>query len=309
MFDIKKKKILVTGGAGFLGSWVVRQLRKEGAKNIIIPRSSQFDLREKDICRKVLTGQNIVIHLAADVGGIGLNADHPGKLFYDNAVMGINMIDAAKACEVEKLLIIGTACSYAKYTPIPFREEDFWLGYPDEITGVYGMAKKMLLVQAQAYRKEFGLNTIYLILVNLYGPGDNFDPRWGHVIPSLIYRMVQAKKRRDKRFTVWGTGSATREFLYAQDAAGGIVSALKHYDAQEPVNLGSGREISVKDLVVILKKLLKYDGDIVWDSAKPDGQPRRCVDTAQAKNKFGFVASTPLEEGLHKTISWYMKNK
>lgn len=309
MIDFKSKRILVTGGGGFLGTWVVGQLKKEGVKYITIPKSSQTDLREKNNCFEIAKRQDIIVHLAADVGGIGLNEEHPGKLFYDNASMGINLLEAARINKAEKVIIIGTACSYAKYCPVPFREEDFWLGYPDEITGVYGMAKKMLLVQAQAYRKEYGLNSIYLILVNLYGPGDNFDPHYGHVIPSLIYRMVQAKIKRQKKFIVWGTGSATREFLYVEDAARGIVAAFKKYDGQDPVNLGTGREISIKDLVSMLKKLLKYEGEIVWDPDKPDGQPRRCVDTTGARDKFGFSAETSLENGLKKTIVWYMKNK
>lgn len=309
MVNIKKKNILVTGGAGFLGSWVVTRLKKGGVKKITIPRSHQFDLRKKAVCDRVVAHHDILIHLAADVGGIGLNEEHPGKLFYDNAAMGIHLLEAARKHHLEKVLIVGTACSYAKYTPIPFREEDFWLGFPDEITGVYGMAKKMLLVQAQAYRKEYGLNTIYLILVNLYGPDDNFDPRYGHVIPALIHRMLQAQKKKQKKFTVWGTGGATREFLYVKDAAEGIVSALKNYDGRDPINLGTGREISIKDLVLMLKKIIKYDGKIVWDPAKPDGQPRRCVDVTQAKMKFGFTATTSLEEGLKNTIEWYSKNR
>lgn len=308
MIDIKRKKILVTGGSGFLGSCVVGQLVREGAKNITIPRSFQFDLREKGVCRKLLKDQDIVIHLAADVGGIGLNVEHPGKLFYDNASMGINLLEAARVNKTQKVVIIGTACSYAKYSPIPFREEDFWLGYPDEITGVYGMAKKMLLVQSQAYKKEYGLNSIYLILVNLYGPGDNFDPRYGHVIPSLIHRMIEAKNKKHRKFIVWGTGSATREFLYVEDAARAIISALKNYNDTEPVNLGTGREISIKDLVLLLQKIIKYNGDIVWDPAKPDGAPRRCVDTTRAWKYFGFKASTSFSKGLEKTVKWYLEN-
>lgn len=309
MMDIKRKNILVTGGSGFLGSWVVEKLKKEGVKKITIPRSSKFDLREKNVCFDLVRGQDVIIHLAADVGGIGLNEEHPGKLFYDNASMGINLLEAARVQKVEKVVIIGTACSYAKYSPIPFREEDFWLGFPDEITGVYGMAKKMLLVQLQAYKKEYGLNSIYLILVNLYGPGDNFDPKYGHVIPSLINRMIEAKNKKQKKFSVWGTGSATREFLYAEDAARGIILALKNYNDTDPVNLGTGKEISIKDLVMLLSRIVKFDGEIVWDITKPDGQPRRCLDTTRAFENFGFRSSTSLEMGLKKTVDWYLRHK
>lgn len=291
-----------------MGSWVVEKLKKEGAKNITVPRAKEFDLREKKVCDRLAKNQEIIIHLAADVGGIGLNEEHPGKLFYDNASMGIHLLEAARKNNAEKFVIIGTACSYAKYTPVPFREEDFWLGYPDETTGVYGMAKKMLLVQAQAYKKEYGLNSIYLILVNLYGPRDNFDPRYGHVIPSLIYRMIQSKKNNEKNFSVWGSGSATREFLFVEDAARAIVSALKNYDSEQPVNIGTGEETSIRDLVLLLKKIIKYDGEIVWDPTKPDGAPRRCVDTSKAQKKFGFRTTTNLKKGLKKTINWYLNN-
>ncbi len=309
MLKIRNKRILVTGGAGFLGSSVVRQLQEEGAKYITVPRSNQFDLTRIEICKKIVRKQDILIHLAAYVGGIGLNRDHPGKLFFDNASMGINLLEAARMAQVEKVVIIGTACSYAKYCPVPFTEEDFWLGYPDEVTGVYGMAKKMLLVQAQAYRKEFSLNTIYLILTNLYGPADHFDPQYGHVIPSLIARMFVAKKKKQKRFTVWGTGVATREFLYVEDAARGILAALKKYDGEDPINLGSGEEISIKDLVLYLQKIIDYHGEIVWDTTKPDGQPRRSLSTSQAYKLFGFSAQISLIEGLKKTVDWYRSNK
>lgn len=292
-----------------MGSWVVEKLKKEGVKDIFIPRSSIYDLREKSKCMEITKGQDIVIHLAADVGGIGLNEKHPGKLFYDNAIMGINLLEASRVNKIEKVVIIGTACSYAKYSPIPFREEDFWLGFPDEITGVYGMAKKMLLVQAQAYKKEYNLNSVYLILVNLYGPGDNFDPLYGHVVSSLIYRMIEAKNKKQKKFLVWGTGSATREFIYVEDAARGIIMAAKNYSDTKPVNLGSGREISIRELVLLLAEIIRYDGEIVWDSAKPDGQPRRCLDTSKALENFGFKAKISLENGLKKTVDWYMKNK
>lgn len=309
MLNLKNKKIVVTGGNGFLGSWVVKYLQKAGIQSIKSPRSHNYDFREKQSCREVLQDQNIVIHLAAHVGGIGLNNDHPGQLFYDNALMGIQLLEAARLEGIEKVVIIGTACSYAKYCPLPFREEDFWLGYPDEVTGVYGMAKKILLVQSQAYQKEYGLNSIYLILVNLYGPGDNFDPVYGHVIPSLIHRLIEAKIEKKKKFTVWGSGSATREFLYVEDAAQGIIKALQNYNSTDPVNLASGSEISIKDLVMLLQKVIGYKGEIVWDLTKPEGQPRRCLDTSLAKSLFGFSATTSLSEGIAKTVNWYLKHK
>ena len=306
MFELTSKKIVVTGGGGFLGSGVVKELQKEGVRDIIIPRSREFDLREKEVCEKVVTGCDVLIHVAAHVGGIGLNQAHPGQLFYDNAAMGLHLLEAARQAGVKKTVIIGTACVYPKYCPVPFHEEDLWAGYPDEITGVYGLSKKLLLVQAQAYRKEYGFNAIFLIPVNLYGPGDNFDADYGHVIPSLILRMFEAKKKRQNKFVVWGSGIATREFLYVEDAARGIVQALKQYDGGEPVNLGTGREISIKDLVLLLKKIFNYRGEIVWDETKPDGQPRRAVDVTRAKEWFDFTAQTNLEDGLTKTIAWYI---
>lgn len=308
MLSLKNKRILVTGGGGFLGSWVVKELQKHEAKDIFVPRSQEHDLRHEDVCRKVVQNQDLIVHIAAHVGGIGLNKAHPGQMFYDNASMGIHLLEEARLAGVAKMLIIGTACSYPKYCAVPFHEEDFWSGYPDEVTGVYGLAKKMLLVQAQAYRKEYGFNAIYLMLVNLFGPGDNFDPANGHVIPSLIMRMTEAKRMRHKKFVVWGTGTATREFIYVADAARGIVAALINYNSEEPVNLGTGREISIKDLVHHIKDVVGYKGEIVWDPTKPDGQPRRVVDTSRAKTRFGFVATTPLEEGLKETYKWYLKN-
>lgn len=302
------KNILVTGGKGFLGSFVVREIQKEGAKNITVPSSTEYDLRDKEVCIGLLKNQDIVVHLAANVGGIGLNRDHPGQLFYDNAMMGLNLLEAGRINRIKKLLIVGTACSYPKYCPVPFREENFWDGRLDEITGVYGMAKKMLLVAASSYRKEFGLITIYPILVNLYGPKDHFDPKYGHVISSLIYRLIEAKKKKSSVFTVWGSGSATREFLYVEDAARGLVSALKKYDGEEPVNIGTGKETSIYDLVQLLKEIIGFAGQIKWDSKQPDGQPRRCLDVTQAHKLFGFKAETSLGEGLQKTVSWYLKN-
>jgi GDP-L-fucose synthase len=309
MIRLQDKKIVVTGGAGFLGSWVVAALRAQGVSDIFVPRSQEYDLRDRKACQKAVAGQDVVIHIAADVGGIGLNKAHPGKLFYNNAIMGIELIEAARQADIEKMLLVGTACSYPKYTPVPFKEEDFWLGYPEETTGVYGLAKKMLWVQAHAYRQEYGFNTIYLVLVNLFGPHDNFDPEHGHVIPALIMRMLEAKRKRHKKFVVWGSGTATREFIYVEDAARGIVEAVKKYDGDEPVNLGTGREISIRDLVFLLKKIIGYEGEIVWDATKPDGQPRRVIDTARARSQFGFNAQTSLEEGLKKTITWYLTHQ
>jgi|SRR3989344_2411642 len=308
MLDLSHKKIVVTGGSGFLGSHVLAHLRKQGATQIFVPRSKEYDLREKEVCKKLVAGQDLLIHIAAHVGGIGLNKEHPGQLFYDNASMGIHLLEEARQAGVAKMLIVGTACSYPKYCPVPFSEENLWEGYPDEVTGVYGLAKKMLLVQAQAYRQEYGFNAIYLILVNLFGPGDNFDALHGHVIPSLIMRMIEAKEKRARQFVVWGTGTATREFIYVDDAAAAIVAAAQNYDGGDPVNIGTGREISIKDMVHTLKKVIGYTGEIVWDVTKPDGQPRRVVDTSRAKQYFGFEATTSLEEGLKKTIAWYLKN-
>ncbi len=304
---LKNSRVLVTGGAGFLGSWVVKRLKKEQVKEIIIPRSKDADLRDKDVCRTLVSDVDVIFHLAAHVGGIALNKAHPGQLFYDNAMMGIQLIEEARIAGVDKMLVVGTACSYPKYCPVPFREEDLWNGYPDETTGVYGLAKKMLLVQAQAYRQEYKFNCIYMIPGNLYGPGDNFHETYGHVIPSLIMRMVEAKKKKHKEFLVWGSGVATREFLYGEDAAEALVTAMKTYDGGEPINIGTSREISIRDVVVLLKSIIGFNGDIVWDPSKPDGQPRRSFETTRAKEWFGFTAKTPLEVGLKRTVEWYLK--
>lgn len=309
MFELAHKNIVVTGGGGFLGSWVVKRLKSEKPAHILIPHSREFDLRNRAACEKLVVGQEILIHIAAHVGGIGLNKEHPGQLFYNNAIMGIELMEAARKAGVKKMVVIGTACSYPKYGTVPFSESAFWDGEPDEVTGVYGLAKKMLLVQAQAYRKEYHFNAIYLILVNLYGPGDNFDPEYGHVIPSLIRRMVEAKNKREKKFVVWGSGTATREFIYVADAAEAIVAATKKYDGLDPVNIGSGREISIRDLVHILKTEIRYTGEIVWDVTKPDGQPRRLVSIERAQHELGFVAETPLEVGLRRTIRWYLEKQ
>lgn len=303
--ELTDKRVLVTGGGGFLGSWVVRALEEQSVQHLTIARSKSHDLRKESVCAALVRGQDVIVHLAAYVGGIGLNKERPGRMFYDNALMGIHLLEAARTAGIQKILIVGTACSYPKYCPVPFREEDLWSGFPEEVTGVYGMVKKMLLVQAQAYRAEYGLNAIYVIPVNLYGPGDHIDPSYGHVIPSLIHRMMEAKRLKKRKLTIWGSGSATREFLYVEDAAEGIVQALKRYDGPDPVNLATGAEISIRDLVTVLQRLTGYTGTIAWDSTKPDGQPRRCLDTSRCRKEIGFTAKTTLEEGLKRTIEWY----
>ncbi len=308
--NLKDKKILVTGGAGFLGSFVVERLIESGVpeKNIFVPRSAERDLRDREDCDRVVRGKDLVIHLAAKVGGIGFNQEKPGELFYDNIVMGVNMIDAAHGAGVKKFVALGTICSYPKFTPVPFREENLWNGYPEETNAPYGLAKKALLVQAQAYRKQYGMNVVYLLPVNLYGPRDNFDPKSSHVTPALIKKVADAKRKRGDFIDVWGTGRATREFLYVEDAAEGIVRAAENYDGGNPVNLGSGMEISIKNLVELICKLMGYKGAIRWDTTKPDGQPRRLLDVSRAEREFGFRAKTNFEEGLKKTIAWYEEN-
>ncbi len=301
------KKILVTGGAGFLGSFVVQQLKAKGvdAKKIYIPRSRETDLRKWENCVNVVKGQDIVIHLAANVGGIGYNRKYPGALFYDNAIMGIQLIEAARLEGVEKCVILGTVCAYPKFTPVPFHEEELWNGYPEETNAPYGLAKKMLLVQSQAYRQQYGFNSIYLLPVNLYGPGDKFDLEDSHVIPALIIKFLNAVKNGDRTVEAWGTGKASREFLYVEDAARAIVLATERYNKSEPVNIGAGREISIKELMGIIAELTGFKGEIKWDTSKPDGQPRRCLVTSRAKEEFGFEARTEFKEGLKKTIEWY----
>lgn len=304
------KKILITGGAGFLGSFVVERLLERGVKeeNIFIPRSKDFDLRKAENCEKVVRGQNIIIHLAANVGGIGYNQARPAELFYDNIMMGVNMIHAAKEAHVEKFLAVGTICSYPKFTPVPFREEDFWNGYPEETNASYGLAKKMLVVQAQAYRAQYGFNAITLLQVNLYGPRDNFDLSSSHVVPALIRKAVDARRSGKDYIDVWGTGSATREFLYVEDAAEGIVLALEHFNKPDPVNLGSGMEISIKGLAEKICKLAGFAGEVRWDTSKPDGQPRRMLDVSKAEKEFHFKAQTSFDEGLGRTVEWYEQN-
>jgi GDP-L-fucose synthase len=304
------KRVVVTGGAGFLGSFVVGKLRERGAKDICIPRSKDYNLVEMETVRSLYRDARpeIAIHLAAKVGGIGANRANPGKFFYDNLMMGVQMMEIARQVGIEKFVAIGTICAYPKFTPVPFKEEDLWKGYPEETNAPYGLAKKMLLVQAQSYRQQYGLNAIYLLPVNLYGPKDNFDLASSHVIPAIIKKCFDAIRNGEDEITIWGTGKATREFLYVEDCAEGIILASERYDGPFPVNLGAGFEISIKDLAQIITKLMGYHGEIVWDLSQPDGQPRRMLDTSKAEAYFGFRAKTPLEEGLEKTIQWYKEN-
>ena len=310
MLDLKNKKVIVTGGAGFLGKFVVRKLDERGCKNIFIPIIEEYDLRDVNVIKRMYASAkaDIVIHLAATVGGIGANLGKPGSYFYDNLIMGIQLIEQARVNDIEKFVVIGTICAYPKITPVPFREENLWNGYPDEITGPYGLAKKMLLVQSQAYRQQYGFNSIFLLPVNLYGPGDNFDPKFSHVVPALIRKFYEAKINDLDEVIVWGTGKATREFIYAEDCAEGIVKAAQSYDKPEPVNIGTGIETPIKDLAEKIKDLIGYKGDILWDSSKPDGQPRRCLDVSRALKEFGFKAKTNFDEGLKKTIQWYINS-
>ncbi len=303
----KDKSVVVTGGAGFLGSHVVEKLKERGAENIFVPRSCDLDLREKEAIIKLYqeTQPNIVIHLAAVVGGIGANRENPGKFFYDNLIMGVQLIEQARLFKVDKFVAIGTVCAYPKYTPVPFKEEYLWNGYPEETNAPYGLAKKMLLVQSQAYRQQYGFNSIYLLPVNLYGPKDSFDPKSSHVIPALIKKCIDAIENKENQIVVWGTGKASREFLYVEDAAEGIILATERYNKGEPVNLGSGMEITIKELVELIAQLAGFKGEIVWDTTKPDGQPRRCLDTSKAEKEFGFKAKMGFEEGLKRTIEWY----
>ena len=308
--DFVSKKILLTGGSGFLGSFVSEELVARGVKrdNIIIPRSRDLDLRKWENCLQAVEGADIVIHLAAKVGGIGYNLKFPGELFYDNAVMGIQLMEAARQAGVEKFVAVGTVCAYPKLTPVPFKEENLWDGYPEETNAPYGVAKKALLVQAESYRKQYGFNAIYLIPVNLYGPGDRFDPEDAHVIPALVLKFYDAKEKGLKKVTAWGTGNPSREFLYVKDAARGIVLAAERYEKSGPVNLGSGEEIMIGELVYMIKELVGYEGEVEWDTSRPDGQPRRRLDVSKAKEEFGFESEISLMEGLVETIEWYKKN-
>ena len=305
------KRILVTGGAGFLGSFVVEKLKQRGCPNIFVPRTKEYDLVQMEAVKRVYSDSkpDIIIHLAAVVGGIGANQKNPGKFFYDNLIMGVQLMEEGRKFGIEKFVALGTICCYPKFTSVPFKEEDLWNGYPEETNAPYGLAKKILLVQSQAYHQQYGFNSIFLMPVNLYGPGDNFDPKSSHVIPALIKKCFDAIKNNKNEIVVWGTGKATREFLYVEDAAEGILLAIEKYDKPEPVNLGAGFEISIKDLVELIVKLTGFKGRIIWDTTKPDGQPRRCLDTSKAEKEFGFKAKTSLGEGLKKTINWYLHNK
>ncbi len=301
------KRVVVTGGAGFLGSYIVRKLTAQGCRQVFVPKVEEYDLRDRDAILRMLSRAkpDMVIHLAAVVGGIGANRENPGKFFYDNAIMGIQLIEQARQFGVEKFVCIGTICAYPKHTPVPFREDDLWNGYPEETNAPYGLAKKMLLVQLQAYRQQYGFNGIYLLPVNLYGPGDNFDPGSSHVIPALIKKCVDAQREGRQEIVVWGTGEVTREFLFVEDAADGILLASEQYEKPEPVNLGTGYEIKIKDLLALIIELTGYKGKVVWDASKPDGQPRRLLSTERALREFGFMAQVPLHEGVQRTIEWY----
>jgi GDP-L-fucose synthase len=313
---LSTKRILVTGGAGFLGTFVVEKLRERGCKDIFVPRSKDYNLVEMEAVKRLYQDArpNIVIHLASLVGGIGANRANPGKFFYDNLMMGVQMMEAGRRASIEKFVAVGTICAYPKFTPVPFKEEDLWNGYPEETNAPYGLAKKMLLVQAQAYRQQYGFNAIYLLPVNLYGPRDNFDPESSHVIPALIKKCIEAKSLPQSSnlppptITIWGTGKATREFLYVEDAAEGILLASEWYNKPDPVNLGAGFEISIKELVQLIAKLTGFNGEIVWDSSQPDGQPRRKLDISRAEKEFGFKAKTSFAEGLRKTMDWYISS-
>ena len=302
-----EKRVTVTGGTGFLGSFVVEKLRERGCKYIFVPRSRDYDLRTLEAIKRMLNDArpDIVIHLAARVGGIGANRAYPAEFFYDNLMMSTPLFHECWRFGTEKFVAIGTVCAYPKYTPVPFREEDLWNGYPEETNAPYGLAKKMLLVQSQAYRQQHGFDAIFLLPTNLYGPGDNFDAESSHVIPALIRKCLEAKEQGEDRVVVWGTGKPTREFLYVEDAAEGILLAAEHYNESEPVSLGSGMEISIKDLVHLIARLTDSEGEIVWDTSKPDGQPRRCLDTSRAERLFGFKARSSFEEGLRRTVEWY----
>jgi GDP-L-fucose synthase len=308
MLSLAEKRICVTGGAGFLGTHLIKQLHQRGAKDIFIPRIEDYDLVDGDAIRRMFrdSSAEVIIHLAAHVGGIGANRERPAEFFYDNLMMGAQLMHEAYKFGVEKFVAIGTVCAYPKFTPVPFKEDDLWKGYPEETNAPYGLAKKMLLVQSQAYRDQYGFNSIFLLPVNLYGPGDNFDPRSSHVIPALIRKCIEARQKGEDHIVVWGDGTPTREFIYVDDAARAIALATERYEKSDPVNIGSGFEISIKELVEKIARITGFTGDLVWDTTKPNGQPRRALDTSRAKNEFGFEASTDFEEGLQRTIDWYL---
>ena len=309
--NLSEKRICVTGGAGFLGTHLIENLKNRGAEDIFVPTIEKYDLVDRDAIAQLLSDSNpdVIIHLAAHVGGIGANREHPAEFFYDNLMMGVQLMHQAWERGVEKFVAIGTVCAYPKFTPVPFREDDLWIGYPEETNAPYGLAKKMLLVQSQAYRDQYGYNSIFLLPVNLYGPGDNFNPKSSHVIPALIRKCVEAKDNGDDHIVVWGDGSPTREFIYVTDAAEGIALATARYNESDPVNIGSGFEISIKDLVEKIAHLTGFEGDLVWDTSKPNGQPRRALDTSRAKEKFGFEARTDFDEGLINTIRWFQEHR
>ena len=304
------KRIAITGGAGFLGKYVVRKLGERGGQNIFVPRSRDYNLVDKEAVNRLYLDArpDIVIHLAAVVGGIGANSENPGRFLYDNLMMGVQMIEQGRLSGIEKFVALGTVCAYPKFTPVPFKEEDLWIGYPEETNAPYGLAKKMLLVQSQAYRQQYGFNSVFLLPANLYGPGDSFDPGTSHVIPALIKKAFDAKEKGERRIIAWGTGKATREFLYVDDAAEGVALATEKYNSSDPVNLGAGFEVAISELAELICELTGFDGQIEWDTSKPDGQPRRMLDTSKAKREFGFEAKTALRDGLRKTIDWYKDN-
>ena len=311
MISLTDKRIAVTGGAGFLGSHLIRRLQQTGCRNLFVPIYPDYDLTRSDAVERLFTEHRpeVVIHLAALVGGIGANRANPGRFFYDNAIMGIQLIEAARRHGVEKTVVLGTICAYPKFTPVPFREEDLWNGYPEETNAPYGLAKKALLVQCQAYREQYGMNAVFLLPVNLYGPGDNFDLESSHVIPALVRKCAEAVDEGRDEIVLWGDGSPTREFLYVEDAAEGIILATERYDKPDPVNLGSGMEISIRDLATKIAGITGFHGRITWDSTQPNGQPRRCLDVSRAEREFGFRATTPFDVGLRKTIEWYQSRR
>lgn len=311
MFQWENKRVIVTGGSGFLGSFVVEKLRQRSCRQVIIPRAKDYDLRDAAVIERLYAEAqpDIIIHLAAVVGGIGANLGNAGRFFYDNAIMGVQLMEYARQFGVEKFVALGTICAYPKFTPLPFKEDDLWNGYPEETNAPYGLAKKMMLVQAQAYRAQYNFNAIYLLPVNLYGPRDNFDLETSHVIPALIRKCVEARESGRSEIIVWGDGSPTREFLYVEDAAEGILLATEKYDGEQPVNLGTGEEITIRELAQMIATEVGFTGQIVWDTAKPNGQPRRCLDVSRAKQLFGFEAAHSLREGIAKTVAWFMAHR